>query len=350
MTDRELDSALGSSAMNSQTETPPVKVVDEAELLLSVKQELEAVRQSSQAAFDRVSAELQRWQRPRPESTFASPDVSQNVADSLARLLRKQESLEALLLRETLPDSLPADSARPSLNGDSGTDRASHADAETSSQAPAWAAQWQTAINEQIAGWESRLQTLVEELKQRLPPPSPARVPAIVVEPEPVEPPPLNPVIEPNDARSQTWLRVLLGNVLFGNSVLQDSIQWLEQQALSGNGDALLLLGQLLVFRFSSADRKPALLKDVGEAFYRCFPKSLDASDPFEESLAAWLATECEAAGLPNRIELVHLGERFDASKHAPIERGGIEVTRVLGWVVLRDGGRVFSKASIQAR
>ena len=160
-------------------------------------------------------------------------------------------------------------------------------------------------------------------------------------------------VAEPSaafDNDDQDWLRVMLGPSLHGNPRIGKPIHWLEDNVLANNGDALLLVGQLLVFRFASSDRKPTLLKDVGEAFYRCFPKTLDARDPFEEELVDWLRQHCEEAGLPNSIELVHPGERFDATRHSPLERGGVEVAEVLGWVVLRDGGRVFSKASVQTR
>ncbi|GDY07058.1 hypothetical protein LBMAG52_05440 [Planctomycetia bacterium] len=334
MADSELETAVAPAEMTVAAEVPPISVTDETALLSSVKQQLEAARQSSQAAFDRVSEDLQRLQRPRPESTTRrSADVSQDVADSLAKLLRRQEDLENLL-RESLPELLPADNVCCS-------------ELEHASPVPEWAVQWQAAFNEQFRRWDSRLQTFIEELRNRVPPPCPA--PVIIAETAPPDPPP-HQLSEPNGAASQTWLRVLLGNDLFDNSQLERSIHWIEQQALTDNVDALLLLGQLLVFRFSSADRKPMLLKEVGEALYRCFPKIHDERDRFEESLAAWLTKECEALGLPNSIELVHPGERFDASKHAPIERGGVEVARVLGWVVVRDGGRVFAKASVQTR
>jgi hypothetical protein len=124
----------------------------------------------------------------------------------------------------------------------------------------------------------------------------------------------------------------------------------LERRVTANDPAALMLLGQLLVFRFAEPDRKPALLKDAGEAFYRFHSKTQDALDPAEGALSHWLVRHCETVGLPNSIELVHPGERFDNTRHAPIERGGVEIAQVLGWVVLRDGGRVFAKALVRTR
>ena len=333
MADSALDTAPAAPEMNTSAELPPASAVDEGALLSSLRQQLESIRQNAQAAFDRVSEDLQRLQRPPAEPACRSEGVTQNVADTLACLARRQDSFETLL-RESLR-ALPLPSSGPLPEIASG------------SQSPEWAVQWQATFNEQVSRWERRLESLVEEVKTRIPEPSAA--PDIVAEAEPLDLRPSEPVA-PANSQSETWLRVLLGNDLFNNTELKRSVDWIEQQALSDNSDALLLLGQLLVFRFSSADRKPTLLKEVGEAFYRCFPKIRDERDHFEESLAAWLTKQCDAVGLPNSIELVHFGERFDASKHAPIERGGVEIARVLGWVVLRDGGRVFSKAAVQTR
>jgi hypothetical protein len=146
------------------------------------------------------------------------------------------------------------------------------------------------------------------------------------------------------------WLGLMIGSTLASDERLGDALSWLRENVLAENPNALSLIGQLLVFRCAGADRKPSILKDVGEAYYRCFPKVSEENCPFEESLASWSQSLCSEAGLPNSIELVHPGERFDAARHAPVERGGVEVAEVFGWVVLRDSGRVFSKASVLTR
>lgn len=217
---------------------------------------------------------------------------------------------------------------------------------------PAWAVELQLAIAERLTGFEITLQ----DLFQRLNPP---------VDSERSQPEVLNadgcnvnaatdlvaPIVAtPPAPEPVDWMSALLGPILCEDPQLDDSIHWIEQNILEGNLHALSLVGHLLVFRCAPSDRKPSLLKDVGEAYYRCFPKTRDLSNPFEDALIAWLKQHCEAADLRNSIELVHPGERFDAARHSPVERGGVEIAEVLGWVVLRDGGKVFSKASVQTR
>ncbi len=68
-----------------------------------------------------------------------------------------------------------------------------------------------------------------------------------------------------------------------------------------------------------------------------------------EQALVAWLKRACEAAGIPNTIELVHPGERFDSARHTAATRG-VEITEVRGWIVLRDNGKVYTKASVAVR
>ena len=52
---------------------------------------------------------------------------------------------------------------------------------------------------------------------------------------------------------------------------------------------------------------------------------------------------------MSNTIELVHPGERFDSTRHNASKRG-VEITQVLGWIVLRDNGKVYTKASVAVR
>ena len=145
------------------------------------------------------------------------------------------------------------------------------------------------------------------------------------------------------------WERAILGDELAGQPGLAFQRSQLLSGVLEGNAAARALAGQLLVFRAAPAERLPPLLKEIGEAYYRWQPKARPGNSPFEESLAGWLQRTCEAAGLHNTIELVHPGERFDAARHNASSRG-VEIAEVLGWVVLRDNGKVYTKASVAVR
>ena len=148
---------------------------------------------------------------------------------------------------------------------------------------------------------------------------------------------------------SGEWEQAILGAALAADPALAFQRQQLLSGVLEGNAGACALAGQLLVFHSSPAERLPQLLKDVGEAYYRWQPKTRPGNTPMEESLVRWLQQNCETAGLANVIELVHPGERFDSSRHAASTRG-VEITEVLGWIVLRDNGKVFTKASVVVR
>jgi hypothetical protein len=91
------------------------------------------------------------------------------------------------------------------------------------------------------------------------------------------------------------------------------------------------------------------LLKDLGEAYYRWQPKTTPGNNLFEEALIGFLQRTCENAGIYNSIELVHPGERFDSSRHNASSRG-VEIVQVLGWIVLRDNGKVYTKAAVEVR
>jgi hypothetical protein len=140
--------------------------------------------------------------------------------------------------------------------------------------------------------------------------------------------------------------QVLFGPELAANQSLHSDRYSLLQGLLNGNQVSLTLLGQLLIFRGATPDRMPGLLKDVGEAYYRWRPEFADSADPFRDELMGWLQRKCEEAGAPNSIELVRPGDRYDSKRHHARERG-VEVAEVRGWVVLRDNGKVYTKASV---
>lgn len=157
------------------------------------------------------------------------------------------------------------------------------------------------------------------------------------------------PASERSGAVAADWEKALLGGELAANPSLASPRQQLLSGVLEGNPAACALAGQLLLFRSAPPERLAPLLKDLGEAYYRWQPKTRPGNSPFEEALAAWLRRVCEQAGLHNTIELVHPGERFDASRHNATTRG-VEITQVHGWIVLRDNGKVYTKATVTVR
>ncbi len=145
------------------------------------------------------------------------------------------------------------------------------------------------------------------------------------------------------------WQEALLGSELAHNPALNADRNRLLGGIHAGDPAACGLVGSLLQFRAAAADKMPPLLKDIGEAFYRWQPKTSSKSSELEKALVAWIVRACEQAGMANTIELVSPGERFDSLRHnAP--RPGVEITQVLGWIVLRDNGKVYTKASVAVK
>jgi hypothetical protein len=145
------------------------------------------------------------------------------------------------------------------------------------------------------------------------------------------------------------WQEALLGSELAGNSALNLDKNQLLDGVLSSDPGACGLVGSLLLFRAAAADKMPPLLKDIGEAFYRWQPRASNRPSAFEKALVEWLMRACDQAGMANTIELVNPGERFDSVRHnAP--RPGVEITQVLGWIVLRDNGKVYTKAAVAVK
>ena len=148
---------------------------------------------------------------------------------------------------------------------------------------------------------------------------------------------------------SAQWEQVVVGPALAANPALAFQRRQLLDGVLEGQAGACALAGQLLVFQSAPVERLPQLLKDIGEAFYRWQPKTSPGTNPMEQTLADWLQRSCETAGIYNTIELVHPGERFDSTRHTATSRG-VEITEVRGWIVLRDNGRVYTKATVEVR
>jgi len=145
------------------------------------------------------------------------------------------------------------------------------------------------------------------------------------------------------------WQEALLGGELAHNPALKADKNRLLSGVLSGDPGACGLVGSLLQFRAAAADRMPPLLKDIGEAFYRWQPKTSSKPSELEKALVQCLMRACDQASMANTIELVSPGERFDSLRHNS-PRPGVEITQVLGWIVLRDNGKVYTKASVAVK
>jgi hypothetical protein len=145
------------------------------------------------------------------------------------------------------------------------------------------------------------------------------------------------------------WQQVILGRELAEHPGLVSERQQFFAGMVRGDPSACGLAGQLLIFQSASAERMPPLLKDVGEAYYRWQPKTQSRPGVLEQALVRALQRACEAAGIANTIELVGPGERFDSTRHNASMRG-VEITAVHGWVVLRDNGKVYTKASVSVK
>ncbi len=150
-------------------------------------------------------------------------------------------------------------------------------------------------------------------------------------------------------AVSGDWQEALLGGELAHNPALNLDKNQLLNGVLSGDPGACGLVGSLLLFRSAAADKMPPLLKDIGEAFYRWQPRTSNRPSELEKALVEWLMRACDQAGMANTIELVNPGERFDSLRHNA-SRPGVEITQVLGWIVLRDNGKVYTKASVAVK
>jgi hypothetical protein len=140
--------------------------------------------------------------------------------------------------------------------------------------------------------------------------------------------------------------------VVFGASLAADRMFAADRAGLmqgleEDDPAAIGLVGQLMIFSAASSERMPQLLKDVGEAYYAWRPES--GRDVFRDALIAHLADRCEEAGVNNTIELVRPGDRFDHTRHNSKQRG-VEVDDVFGWIVLRDNGKVYTKASVSVK
>ena len=142
------------------------------------------------------------------------------------------------------------------------------------------------------------------------------------------------------------WSQIIFGDQLKANPGLSAFSGALLAQVQANEADAIGLLGYLLAFRAADQERKPKLLKELGEAFYLWQP---DGNARWLDPLIQWAHALLDQAGISNRIEVVQAGDRYDMQRHNAKERGA-EVCGVAGWIVLRDNGKVYTKANVSVR
>jgi len=249
----------------------------------------------------------------RRESQPAEESAPAALEATLAALAEKLDRLDARL-------ASPADSGR----------ERGEPSGPASGEILAAIGQQGTVVRDLLSEIEGRLEKDFEKLLKRIGP----------AEERPQESPP---------QKTAAWENAILGPDLAADSRLAFKRQELIDGMLAGDAGARWLAGQLLTFQSAPAERLPQLLKEIGEAYYRWQPKTAPGTNPFEDALVRWLQKRCEAAGISNTIELVHPGERFDASRHNASSRG-VEITAAHGWIVLRDNGKVYTKAAVAVK
>lgn len=250
----------------------------------------------------------------------------QELNEKLTEILARVEAIERVIVEQRPESALPSSGVREAEELASLVRQLFEMQQQTLA----------TKLSEQVAAEFAVHQACLGELQKEL---RAAREP-----PPRKEPPPAS------GSGHQKWQSVVFGTALLDDPSLKQRVVELCDRILAGDAAAAVLAGQLLIFQNSAPDRRPQLLKEVGEAYYRCCPKSDDRDDDFEQALARWLERACDQAGFQNSIELVRTGQRFDSTRHMSDDRGGVEITRVHGWVVMRGRDKVYTKASVSAR
>lgn len=142
------------------------------------------------------------------------------------------------------------------------------------------------------------------------------------------------------------WSGIVFGENVHVDSTISHLSGSLLADVYQGDQQAIALAGQLMAFRTGTAEQKARLLKEVGESFYAWKPHG---DEDLLQALIAWVHNELDAVQLGNRIQVVQVGDRYDMQRHHA-KQAGVEVADVFGWIVLRDNGKVFSKASVAVK
>lgn len=150
-------------------------------------------------------------------------------------------------------------------------------------------------------------------------------------------------------AGERSWQEAIFGELLVADPDAELDRQALCAGLLRSDPAALGLVGRLLVWRASRPEQLPPQLKEIGEAFYRWSTESGRESAILRTAIISFLERTCADAGLGHRIELAHIGDRFDRLRHQSSEPG-LELVEIHGWVVLRENGSVYTKAQVVAR
>lgn len=205
---------------------------------------------------------------------------------------------------------------------------------------------------EAAAATEPRVAARVEpaQTPKAEPPPEPTPIEAPPPEPAP-EPPKARPVAKPtaipvSGGDGGNWSPIVFGEQLSVDPAVSYLSGTLLGDVQAGDNDAVGLMGHLMDFRSATVERKPRILKDIGESFYRWKPTD-DAT--LRDALIVWVHAVLDSIEIGNRIEIVQVGDRYDMQRHNAKERG-VEVSDVFGWIVLRSNGKVYSKASVSVR
>ena len=156
------------------------------------------------------------------------------------------------------------------------------------------------------------------------------------------------PATSRNGYSREALIQSFLGSDLSSSPLSNTACNQLLDGFLAKDKPSSGLLGLMLQFHSSAPDKMPMLLKDIGEAYYRWQPKLQDDA-PFERALANYLCACCEAVGIKNSIDLVSIGSRFDSTCHNATARG-VVITNVRGWIVLRDNGKVYTRALVDVQ
>ena len=140
----------------------------------------------------------------------------------------------------------------------------------------------------------------------------------------------------------------LFGRELIDDSRSQTTLVELTQRLTIDDPRAVGFVGQLMSWRSASRERIPKMLGELGDAYYACFPRTSERVAPLEQALVEILARKCLECEVPNSIELVQFGERFDPSRHRMRagERGA-EVSEIYGWVVVGPDGQILNRAHV---
>ena len=341
-----MSSPIEKTAVNQAVEdTPPRDKTDadEKPAIVDAPKGVETAAQPPPAELQLAVAEIgERLERQRDDATKTAVELQERLRDLAQRMAQTE--------RETTEKLAAAEQAIAQARAEANA-------AVASENGP-------VALGESSDAPEKQVAAVSEVRVAVAPPPAPVAGESPQLEPAapvaaapqamPVAPATVAQAIPAQPAAATTrgdlaWEQTVFGAELAANRALAADRAELIEGMLSGDDTAAALAGQLLIFNAASAERMPQLLKDVGEAYYAWRPHTSGGDDPLRDALIAYLASRCEAVGVFNSIELVRPGDRFDQKKHNSKHRGG-EIDGVFGWVVLRDNGNVYTKASVAAK